>query len=80
MAQFLSIGIGESAGYVPEGRIDTIAAAARFGVTSEFINNKTGFVALARRGANETACDMAEAAVRALRDQVAVRAATFSPL
>ena len=73
MAQSHSVGISETAGYVPESRVDMTEAAARFKVTSEFLSNKTGFVSLARRGAEETACDMAEAAVRALRDQASVR-------
>lgn len=77
MALSRSIGVRETAGYIPKGRVNVVDAAARFGVTAEFVHNKTGFAVLSRRDADETTCDMAEIAVRSLCDQDSVRAAKF---
>jgi hypothetical protein len=37
------------ASYVPEARIDNLARAAEFGVSEEFIRDKTGALRVARR-------------------------------
>lgn len=60
------VGIGRIAGYVPSNSVDMAEAAAHFGVSAEFIESKTGFLSLSRRGPDEDTSDLAIAAVRRL--------------
>lgn len=60
-------GIGLIAGYIPDQRLDVFQMASRFGVTPEFIESKTGFLKLSRRGSDEDTSDLAIAAIRKLQ-------------
>ncbi len=50
--------------HVPAGRLDLLEMAERFDTDAKFLRQKTGYTAVARMDASETASGLAEAAVR----------------
>ena len=47
------IGIRAIGSYVPEGRLDTVAAGGEFGQDPRFVTEKIGFTSLSRKSAAE---------------------------
>lgn len=60
------IGIRSIASYIPQGRIDNIAQAQRFGRDEEFVVNKLGTTTLALKADTEETSDLATRAVENL--------------
>jgi 3-oxoacyl-[acyl-carrier-protein] synthase III len=61
-----TVGIRAVAAYVPEGRKDLAAELDRYGVSADFLRDKTGCLRLARKGAEQETSDLAVEALRAL--------------
>ena len=62
------IGITGIGGYVPERLVDAAEVGKAFGVTAEFLEQKTGFLRLARKGEGESVADMCCKAFEALAE------------
>ena len=60
------IGIRSIASYIPEGRVDNIAQAERFGRDAEFVQNKLGTTTLAIKADDEETSDLCVGAVQNL--------------
>ena len=69
------IGIGAIGSYVPERRIANRERLAEFAVTEQFVTEKIGFQAVARKDAAEETSDLCVKAVAALKAEPAVSAA-----
>lgn len=60
------IGIRSIASYIPQGRIDNIAQAEKFGRDEDFVHNKLGTTTLSVKGESEETSDLAVKAVENL--------------
>ncbi len=60
------IGIRSIASYIPQGRIDNVAQAQKFGRDKDFVVNKLGTTTLAVKGDNEETSDLAARSVENL--------------
>ncbi len=63
------IGITEIGTYLPKKRIETADLVSNFGVDESFIETKTGFSQLSRKGSEETVVDMCEQAFNDLQER-----------
>src|SRR5262249_43168185 len=59
------IGILSIHHYVPEAKLDAMELSSHFGLSEDFIRDKTGFRTLSRRADDEDTSHLAERAVRA---------------
>ncbi len=62
------IGILSIHAYVPEGRLDVVTEAERFGATADFVHDKLGFSTLSRRAPEQETSDLAQQAIQAALD------------
>jgi len=67
------IGIEQVAGYVPVRRVSNLARCEQAGKTREFIEEKIGFCAVARRAENEETSDLCVKAFERLREKATIQ-------